>query len=150
MFVLVWVYKYVYTCTYKMYWSLKFIYISYFIGGILLGFWCPFIQGSAKGLKRYTVHSICRAAMEMQTYRTDLWTQGGRRGWDEWREWHGNICMTICKTDSQRELAVWLRSSNPVLCDSLEGWNGVVQEGGEIYIHMTDSCWCMTETNTLL
>ena len=23
---------------------------------------------------------------------------GGRRGWDEWREQHGNIDTTVCKT----------------------------------------------------
>ena len=37
-------------------------------------------------------------------------------------------------------------SSNPVLCDNLEGWDGVgggreVQEGGGIQILMADSCW---------
>ena len=29
-------------------------------------------------------------------------------------------------------------SSNQVLCDNLEGWE--VQEGGDIYIPMADSC----------
>ena len=34
---------------------------------------------------------------------------------------------------------------NPMLCDSLEGWDGVgdgreVQEGGDIYILVADSC----------
>ena len=28
----------------------------------------------------------------------------GRRGWDELKAGHGNICMTISKTDSQRDL----------------------------------------------
>ena len=37
-------------------------------------------------------------------------------------------------------------SSNPVLCDNLEGWDGVgggreVQEGGGIQILTADSCW---------
>ena len=36
-------------------------------------------------------------------------------------------------------------SSNPVLCDNLEAWDGVghgrkVQEGGDIHIPMADSC----------
>ena len=37
---------------------------------------------------------ICRAVMETQMLRTDLWTWlvgGGRRVWDAWREYHGNI-----------------------------------------------------------
>ena len=37
------------------------------------------------------------------------------------------------------------RSSNPVLCDNLEGWDGVggwreVQEGGDMCILTADSC----------
>ena len=39
--------------------------------------------------KDSTDELICRAAMETQTLRTDLWTQlvwAGRRGWDVWRE----------------------------------------------------------------
>ena len=37
------------------------------------------------------------------------------------------------------------RSSNPMFCDNLEGWDGVgggreVQEGGNIYTPVTDSC----------
>ena len=46
-----------------------------------------------RGLKGWG--DICRAVMETQTLRTDLWTWlglwGRRRGWDEWRELHGNI-----------------------------------------------------------
>ena len=37
---------------------------------------------------------------------------GGRRGWDVYRQKHGNVYITICKTDSQRKLAVWLRDPN--------------------------------------
>ena len=37
-------------------------------------------------------------------------------------------------------------------CDNLERWDGEgggrdVQEGGDIYIPMTDSCWCMAESH---
>ena len=50
---------------------------------------------------------------------------------------------TICKIDSQWEFAVWHRELNPVLCNNLEGWDGVgdrreVQEGGGIQV--ADSC----------
>ena len=31
---------------------------------------------------------------------------GGRRGWDELREQHGNIHITICKIESPWEFAV--------------------------------------------
>ena len=48
--------------------------------------------------------------------------------------------ITVHKIDSEREFAGWLRELNPVLCDNLEGWEGVgdgrrVQEGG-YFIHL--------------
>ena len=57
--------------------------------------------------------------------------------------------------DSQWDFAVWHRELNPVLCDNLEGWDGVgggmeVQEGGDMCIPVVGSCWCMAETNTTL
>ena len=36
--------------------------------------------------------------------------------------------ITICKIDSQREFAVWLRKLKQGLCINLEGWDG---EGDE-------------------
>ena len=49
--------------------------------------------------------------------------------------------ITICKIDSQREFAVWLRKLKQVLCINLWGWDGVgdrreVQKGQ----NMADSC----------
>ena len=43
--------------------------------------------------------------------------------------------ITICKTDSQWEFAVWLRKLKQGLCIHLEGWDGAgdrreVQKGG--------------------
>ena len=53
--------------------------------------------------------------------------------------------ITICKTDSQCEFAVWLRKLKQGLCANLEGWNGEghgreVPKGGDIGIPMADSC----------
>ena len=53
--------------------------------------------------------------------------------------------VTICKTDSQQQFAVWLRKLILGLCINLEGWHRVgngreVQEGGYICIPMADSC----------
>ena len=49
--------------------------------------------------------------------------------------------ITICKIDSQREFAVWLRKLKQGLCINLEGWDGrEVQKGGDICITMADSC----------
>ena len=52
---------------------------------------------------------------------------------------------TICKTDSQREFAVWLRKLKQGLCINLEGWDGEggdrgVQEGGDRCIPVADLC----------
>ena len=38
------------------------------------------------------------------------------------------ICITICKLDSQQEFAVCLRKLTQGLCINLEGWDGVVDE----------------------
>ena len=52
------------------------------------------------------------------------------------------IYITICKIDSQREFAVWLRKLKQVLCINLEGWNGEgdgrkFQKGGsEIHVEI--------------
>ena len=53
--------------------------------------------------------------------------------------------ITICKIDSQWELAVWLRKVKRWLCVHLEGWNGAgdgreFQKGEDICIPMGDLC----------
>ena len=53
--------------------------------------------------------------------------------------------IIICKIDSQREFAVWLRKLKQGLCINLEGWDGEadgreVQKGRDICIPMADSC----------
>ena len=81
-----------------------------------------------------------------------LWTQWGKEKGDEWGEQHRNIHTTICKTESQWESAVWHRE---LRLGALWQPRGVgsgreVQEGEEICIPVADSCWCMTEINTIL
>ena len=51
--------------------------------------------------------------------------------------------ITLCKIDSQQELAVWLKKLKQGLCINLEGWDGEgygreVQKGGDMCIHMAD------------
>ena len=53
--------------------------------------------------------------------------------------------ITICKIDSQREFAVWLRKLKQGHCVNLEVWDGEgdgreVQGVGDIFVHMADSC----------
>ena len=65
------------------------------------------------------------------------------------REMYGESNMetyiTICKIDSQREFAVWLRKLKQGLYINQEGWDGEgdgreVQKEGNICIPMADSC----------
>ena len=53
--------------------------------------------------------------------------------------------ITVCKIDSQREFAIWLRKLKQGLCINLQGWNGEgdrreVQKARDICIPMADSC----------
>ena len=55
------------------------------------------------------------------------------------------IYIAICKIDSQREFAVWLRKLKQGLSINLEGWDGEadgreVQKEGDICRPMADSC----------
>ena len=48
--------------------------------------------------------------------------------------------ITICKIDSQREFAVWLRKLKQGLCINLEGWDREgdgreFQKGGDIFTY---------------
>ena len=61
--------------------------------------------------------------------------------------WESNLetYITICKIDSQQELAVWIRKLKLGLCINLEGWGGEgagreFQKGGDVCIPMADSC----------
>ena len=71
----------------------------------------------------------------------------GKRGGES--EMYGESKMetyiTICKIDSHREFAIWLRKLKQGLCINLEGWDGAggekeVQKGGDICIPMANSC----------
>ena len=52
--------------------------------------------------------------------------------------------IIICKIDSQREFAIWLRKLKQGLCINPEGWGEGdgrgVQEGGDLCIPMADLC----------
>ena len=62
--------------------------------------------------------------------------------------------IIICKIGSQWEFAIWLRELKQGLCNNLEGWDGEGVGGNsrarDICIPVADSCWDLTETNTLL
>ena len=72
------------------------------------------------------------------------WTYGhGERGGEGEMYAKSNLetYITICKIDSQREFAVWLRKLKQGLCIHLEGWDGEEngrenQKGREIYVYL--------------
>ena len=49
-------------------------------------------------------------------------------------ESHMETYITICKIDTPREFAVYLRELKQGLRINLEGWDGEVQEGGDISV----------------
>jgi len=79
-------------------------------------------------------------------HREQTYGHGERGGEGEmYAESNMETYITICKIDSQWELAVWLRKLKQGLCINLEGWDGEghekeVQKGGDICIPMVDSC----------
>ena len=75
-----------------------------------------------------------------QTYRHERGGEGEMYGKSNMETY-----ITIYKIDSQQEFAVWLRKLKQGLCVNPEGWDGKgdgreVQKGGDICIHMADSC----------
>ena len=81
------------------------------------------------------------------------WERGGEA--EMYGKSNRETYIAICKIDSQRGFAVWLRKLKQRLWINLEGWNGEgdgreVQKGGDIYMPMADSCWGLTKNNKIL
>ena len=79
-------------------------------------------------------------------HREQTFEHGERGGWSEmYGRSNMETYITICKIDSQRESAVWLRKLKQGLCINPGGWDGEgdgreVQKGGDIYTPMADLC----------
>ena len=63
--------------------------------------------------------------MEKQTKRIDLWTWGEGGEGEMYGKSNMETYITMCKIDSQREFAEWLRKLKQGLCINLEGWDGM-------------------------
>ena len=75
----------------------------------------------------------------------------GEEGEDMYAESNVETSITMCKTDSQWESAIWLRELKQGLGNNLERWaGGEVQEGGNMCMPMADSCWYLAENNKIL
>ena len=70
-----------------------------------------------------------------QTFRP----HGRRRGWDDLREQHLNMYITMCEINDQCNLMHEARCSKPALWDNSEGWNweggGRGIQAGETHMH---------------
>ena len=81
-------------------------------------------------------------------HRESTYGHGGRgREGDMYGKSNMETYITICKIDSQQEIAVWLRKLKQGLYINLDELDGVggedereVQKGGTICIPMADSC----------
>ena len=82
----------------------------------------------------------------VKIHREETYGHGERGGEGEmYGKSNMETSITICKIDSQREFAAWLRKLKQRLCINLEGWDGAgdgkeIQKGGDICILMVDSC----------
>ena len=73
-------------------------------------------------MENNTDEPICRKGMETQTSGTDLWTQMGKERVGRMGKSNMETSITVCKIDSQREFALWLRKLKQGLCSKLERW----------------------------
>ena len=56
----------------------------------------------------------------------------------------------MCNSDNWWEAAIEHRESRLVLCDGWDGRGEGCSKGEDIHITMTDSCYVMMKTNTIL
>ena len=78
-----------------------------------------------------------------------------REGGTNWESGTGTYTLPYVKSDSQREFAVWRRELKSgaqwqFLGVGCVGGGREVQEGGDVWIPMADSCCYLAETNTIL
>ena len=90
--------------------------------------------------KNGTDEPSVRAGIEIQTQRTDLWTQWGKGRLGRIERVALTCIHYMCKIDSSWEAVVQHREVSLVLCDDLEGWDGEggkeAQEGGDMQTYV--------------
>ena len=88
--------------------------------------------------------------------KSDVRLSGRRGGWDDLREQHWNMYITICDIDRQSRSYAWDRALRfTALGQPWEmGWGGREVGGGfrmgATCLLMVDSCQCMAKTTTIL
>ena len=70
---------------------------------------------------------------------------GGSRGWDGWREWPGNMHITLRRVTASGDFSYDSGHSNQCPVSTWSGWGRVrgeteVQDRGDVCLPMPDSC----------
>ena len=116
----------------------------------------PYTNTYIWNLERWYWWTYLQSSNGVTNIENRLMDRAGEEGKDEmYGQRNKETYITICKTDSQWEFAVWLRELKQGLGNNLEGRDGQgggrdVQVGGDIGKPMADSCWCLVETHTTL
>ena len=98
-------------------------------------------------LKLWYLQNYLQGSSGDTDIETDLWTRARRDGWlDDWREWCGNIHITMCKRESALGTLLCDRASSTQ--GSVTTWRGGMggdgmedQEGVDVCMPVADSCW---------
>ena len=84
-----------------------------------------------------------------------LLDSGRRRGWDDLREYHGDMYITMCEIDDQFKFDAWNRTlkASALRQPRGMGWGGwweCVLGCEHTCTPIADSCQCMAKTITIL
>ena len=72
--------------------------------------------------RKMVLKNLFAGQQRRNRHREQTYGHGERRGEDEmYRKSNMETYITVCKTDSQRDFAVWLRKLKQGLCINLEG-----------------------------
>ena len=71
---------------------------------------------------------------------------GRRQGWDDLREQHWNLYITICEIDQQSKFDAWNRALQVGALGQPRGLGGM----GDTCTPVADSCQCIIKTTTIL
>ena len=74
----------------------QILYVNACVWDLERWYWRSYMQGSSR-----------------DAHKEQIFGLSGRRGWDDLREQHWNIYITICKIDSQSAFEVWGRARAP-------------------------------------
>ena len=99
--------------------------------------------------KNGTDEPICKAEIQTQAQRTNVWTPRRERGWDRWGHWGVDKYILLCLKQITIENGLY-RTGNSTQCSVVTLLGRKSKEEGSICIHVADPLCCIAETNTTL